>query len=71
MRNINWSNSATLKKFERSDYGIHFAEYEQHETKKKNFFPVKVLFLELPNYKHLIFAILVFLDIANICSLYS
>ena len=75
LRNINRSNSAPLKKVERSDFGIHFAKCEQHETEqgsgKNKIFQVKVLFLKLSNYKNLVSITLVILDIVDICFLYN
>ena len=59
--NINWSDSAPLKKVEQSDFEIHFAKCEQHEMvqgsmeikfSSKSF---KILFLELSNQNHFFF----------------
>ena len=75
LRNINRSNSAPLKKVERSDFGIYFTKCEQQETEqgsgKNKIFQVKVLFLKLSNYKNLFSITLVILDIVDICFLYN
>ena len=72
---MNWGNSTPLRKLERSDFGIHSVKCEQNETEqgseKNKVFPVKVLFLEVSNYSHLLSTILVILDIVDICFLYS
>ena len=71
--NINWSDSAPLKKVEQSDFEIHFAKCEQHEMvqgsmeikfSSKSF---KILFPELSNQNHFFSAILVILGIVYIC----
>ena len=72
---IGFVSSAGLKKVAQRDFRIHFAVCEKNdmeqETEKNKIFPVQVLFLELPNYKHLFSAIFVILDIVDICFLYS